>query len=435
MKNHSFKDFSLKPWLEDVVEQLGFKQPTPIQLKVIPSVLNHDSVVGQSQTGSGKTHAFLIPLFNQLNFEKKEVQFVITTPTRELASQIFDNVKEILSYLDDDKQVDAKLLIGGTDKKRSIEKLTEQPEIIVATPGRLLDLAQEGVVNLYTAKSFVVDETDLMLDLGLINEIDQILVKTNPSVQLLVFSATVPKRLQPFLKKYMENPTFIEIKGHVSSDLLENRLVPLRHRSLATLIKRISETIQPYLAIIFANSKETCDQLYAELNAQGLNVGLLHGGLKSRERKRVLRDIQALKYQYIVATDLAARGIDIEGVSHVINAELPKEAEFFTHRVGRTARAGMEGTAIHLYDDQDLPLLNKLSEQGIQFTTYDIVKSEWKEIKPWDKRTIRKKEKDNLDREAWKRVRKPKKVKPGYKKKMRKEQEKIKRTLKKKKYK
>src|SRR5690625_2352468 len=126
MKNHSFKDFSLKPWLEDVVEQLGFKQPTPIQLKVILSVLNHDSVVGQSQTGSGKTHAFLIPLFNQLNFEKKEVQFVITTPTRELASQIFDNVKEILSYLDDDKQVDAKLLIGGTDKKRSIEKLTEQ---------------------------------------------------------------------------------------------------------------------------------------------------------------------------------------------------------------------------------------------------------------------------------------------------------------------
>src|SRR5690625_7495450 len=118
MKNHSFKDFSLKPWLEDVVEQLGFKQPTPIQLKVIPSVLNHDSVVGQSQTGSGKTHAFLIPLFNQLNFEKKEVQFVITTPTRELASQIFDNVKEILSYLDDDKQVDAKLLIGGTDKKK-----------------------------------------------------------------------------------------------------------------------------------------------------------------------------------------------------------------------------------------------------------------------------------------------------------------------------
>lgn len=433
MKNYQFKAFGLKPWINDLFDQLGFKQPTPIQQQVIPSALKNESIVGQSQTGSGKTHAFLLPLFNQLDFDKKEVQFVITTPTRELASQIFDKVKEILTYLPEGKEVNAKLFIGGTDKKRSIERLTEQPQVIVATPGRLLDMAQEGTLKLYTARSFVVDEADLMLDLGLINEIDQILVKANPAIQILLFSATIPKRLQPFLKKYMENPNFIEINNQLSPNLLEHRLVPLRHRTPSVLISRMAKTIHPYLAIIFANGKETCDKLYAELNELGLNVGLLHGGLQARERKRVLRDIQALKYQYIVATDLAARGIDIEGVSHVINAELPKETEFFTHRVGRTARAGMEGTAIHLYTDQDVTLLDKLEEQGIKFTTYDIVKSDWKEIKDWNKRTTRKKESDSLDKEAWKRVRRPKKVKPGYKKKMRIEQEQIKRKLKRKK--
>ncbi|HHU19383.1 MAG TPA: DEAD/DEAH box helicase [Bacilli bacterium] len=434
MKNYDFKAFNLKPELERTVDQLGFKQPTAIQEKVIPATLRNESIIGQSQTGSGKTHAFLLPLFNQLNPEEKNVQFVVTTPTRELASQIFDQVKKILTLLNFEQQVQAKLFIGGTDKKRTIEKLTEQPAIIVATPGRLLDLINEGAVNIYTARSFVVDEADLMLDLGLINEIDQILVKADPNVQILVFSATIPKRLQPFLQKYLNNPTFIEIKDHVSPNLLENRLVPLRHRKPAEVIGQIAKAIHPYLAIIFANGKEACDELYHDLAQQGLNVGILHGGLSARERKRVLKEIQALRYQYIVATDLAARGIDIEGVSHVINAQLPKETEFFIHRIGRTARAGMEGTAIHLYGEDDFPLLTKLSEDGLEFSNYEIVKGEWREIKAWNHRTVREKRGNDLDQEAWKRVKRPKKVKPGYKAKLRKEQQRIKRKLKQDKY-
>lgn len=434
MKKYDFKAINLNPWLEEVVDQLGFKQPTPIQQQVIPVALTGESIIGQSQTGSGKTHAFLLPLFNQLELNKKEVQFVVTTPTRELASQIFDQVKKILALSGLEHQIQAKLFIGGTDKKRTIEKLTEQPDIIVATPGRLLDLMNEGAISIYTARSFVVDEADLMLDLGLINEIDQILVKASPSIQLLVFSATIPKRLQPFLKKYMENPTFIEIKDQISPNLLENRLVPLRHRNPAEIISQIAQTIHPYLAIIFANGKEACDELYHELSQRGLNVGILHGGLSARERKRVVKDIQSLKYQYVVATDLAARGIDIEGVSHVINAQLPKEVEFFVHRVGRTARAGMEGTAIHLYTDQDRALLSKLTEDGVEFSNYDIIKGEWREVKAWNNRKLRGNQKDDLDQEAWKRVKRPKKVKPGYKVKLRKEQERIKRKLKKDKY-
>lgn len=430
MKKHEFEEFNLKPGLERVVAELGFKHPTPIQQQVIPAALRSESIIGQSQTGSGKTHAFLLPLFNQLNPNKKGVQFVVTTPTRELASQIFDQVKKILALTDQEDQVQAKLFIGGTDKKRTIEKLTEQPAIIVATPGRLLDLINEGAVNIYTASSFVVDEADLMLDLGLINEIDQMLVKADPKVQILVFSATIPKRLQPFLRKYMDNPTFIEIKDHVSANLLENRLIPLRHRKPADVIYQIAETIHPYLAIIFTNGKEACNELYAELSKRGLNVGILHGGLTARERKRVLKDIQALKYQYIVATDLAARGIDIEGVSHVINAQLPKEVEFFVHRIGRTARAGMEGTAIHLYGDQDHQLLGKLTAEGFEFANFEIVKGEWREAKAWNMRKERGKQVDDLDQEAWKRVKRPAKVKPGYKTKMRQEQQRIKRKLK-----
>lgn len=431
MEKHQFKEYNLKPWIQDVVDQLGFNNPTPIQHKVIPAVLRNENVIGQSQTGSGKTHAFLLPLFNQLAFDKKEVQFVVVAPTRELATQIFDEVKRISSFLNEQQQVRAKLFIGGTDRKRTIGKLTEQPQIIVATPGRLLDLVKDGSINLYTVRSFVIDEADLMLDLGLIHEIDQMLVKSNPEIQIMVFSATIPERLQPFLKKYLQKPTHIQITDQQSENKIENRLIPLRHRQPAKVITQISKTINPYLAIIFANGKEACNELYSELVKEGLNVGIIHGGLGARERKRVLKDIQALKYQYIVATDLAARGIDIEGVSHVINAQLPKEIEFFVHRIGRTARAGMEGTAIHLYTEQDLPLLEKLTEQGMDFVTYDIIKDEWKEINPWNERKLRKKQGNDLDQEAWRKVRKPKKVKPGYKVKMKKQQERFKRQLKK----
>ncbi len=168
-------------------------------------------------------------------------------------------------------------------------------------------------------------------------------------------------------------------------------MVALKHREPAQVIWQISKLIQPYLAIIFTNGKDRADELAASLQEKGLDVGLIHGGLSQRERKRVLKEIQQLKYQYIVATDLAARGIDIKGVSHVINAELPKEESFYIHRVGRTARAGMEGTAINLYREDDLGLIQKLEKKGIQYTFYDIVKGEWQETKAWNARQTRKK--------------------------------------------
>lgn len=431
MKNHQFKQYNLHNWVHRIIDQLAFESPTPIQQKVIPAALRRENIIGQSHTGSGKTHAFLLPLFNQLDLEKQEVQFVITSPTRELATQIYDEVKKMIQYSEYPEQIDAKLFIGGTDKKRVIEKLTVPPKIVVGTPGRMLDLIQEGVLDIYSARSFVVDEADLMLDLGLMEEIDQMLVRANEKIQLFVFSATIPERLQPFLNKYMFNPSYFHIKDHFAPETIEHRLIPLRHRKAPDVIANIAKAINPYIAIIFTNGKAAADELHQALQEKGLQPGIVHGGLKPRERKRVLKDIHALRYQYIVATDLAARGIDIKGVSHVINAQMPKEEEFYLHRVGRTARAGMEGTAINLYSEEDTPLIEKLVQRGITFTNYDVVQGEWREVKAWNERKRRKKEGNDIDKAAWHKVKKPNKVKPGYKKKMKYKHDKIKKQLKK----
>ncbi|WP_087971695.1 DEAD/DEAH box helicase [Oceanobacillus rekensis] len=429
MKNNNFDHFAFHPILKDIVGSLNFKQPTEIQEKVIPAILKGQSVIGQSRTGSGKTHAYLLPLFNQLDTNKQEVQFVITAPTRELATQIHDEVRKMIHYAERDGKWIAKLLVGGTDKQKMVDKLKTPPHIIVGTPGRILDLVNDNVLSIYSATSFVIDEADLMLDLGFINDVDQLLVKSKKDIQLMVFSATIPQRLEHFFKKYLENPLYVKIDEHFSPETMEHRLVARKHRNDADIIMDISKVIRPYLAIIFTNGKKQANELVESLQKRGLDVGLIHGGLAPRERKRALKEIQNLRYQYVVATDLASRGIDIKGVSHVINAQIPKEEEFYIHRVGRTARAGMEGTAISIYDEPDLKLIDKLEQKGLTFSYVEVKDGEWKEAKSWNTRKLRTKTTTNVEKEAWKQVQKTNKVKPGYKKKMKRQQESIKRQM------
>lgn len=429
METRQFNEFGFKPFIMDVVKGLNFKEPTEIQARVFPAALKGKSVIGQSHTGSGKTHAFLLPLFNQIDTDNQEVQFVITSPTRELATQIYEEVKTIIKLAGKEDVWRSKLLIGGTDKQKMADKLKQTPNIIVGTPGRILDLVKSGAVTIHLASSFVIDEADLMLDLGFINEVDQLLTRTKKDIQLLVFSATIPQRLEHFFKKYLENPLHVKIDDQLSPETMEHRLIDRRHRSDAELIMRISKVITPYLALIFANSKKQADELAKELNERGLDVGLIHGGLTPRERKRVLKDIQGLRYQYVVATDLASRGIDIKGISHVINAQMPKEEEFYIHRVGRTARAGLEGTAISFYDAHDLKLIDRLEQKKLEFIFSDIKNDEWIAGKAWNKRAIRVKGSNDIEKQAWQKVRKSSKVKPGHKKKMNYEQKAIKRQL------
>ncbi|GAB4073430.1 DEAD-box ATP-dependent RNA helicase CshB [Barrientosiimonas marina] len=427
--DNQFNQLSFHPVIKEVINQLAFHEPTPIQQQAMPSILQGTSVIGQSQTGSGKTHTYLLPLFNRLDAAKQEVQFVITAPTRELASQIYDEVKTIIQKAEKADEWSAKLLVGGTDRQKMLDKLKKPPHIIVGTPGRILDAVKSGAVSIYSSSAFVIDEADLSLELGLIQDIDQLLIRTKEDLQILAFSATIPEQLEHFYRKYMENPLRVKINDSLLPETLEHRLISAEHRNDADMIYGISRAIQPYLAIIFTNGKDEADALAASLQQKGLKVGIIHGGLSPRERKRTFKEIQNLHYQYIVATDLASRGIDIKGVSHVINAQLPKEDNFYVHRAGRTARAGMEGTVISLYHDADNQLIGKLQQKGITFTFWDIRNGEWQQTKSRNERNRRQKTASQTDGAAWQKVKKPKKVKPGYKKKMKKQKETIKKTM------
>lgn len=418
-----FTDYQFKPFLREAIQNLGFEQPTPIQKEMIPLILKHTSAIGQAHTGTGKSHSFLIPLVEQLDADRDELQAVVTAPTRELASQLYEELKKLIA----ESSIRSALLIGGTDKKRSAEKLRITPHIVIGTPGRIRDMAESGALPIHTATQLVIDEADLAFDMGFIEDIDQFASRMPEQLNMYVFSATIPEKLKPFLEKYMEAPVHIQIGDRKPlTEGMHYALVPVRSMDRRKKLLHVMEAIQPYLAIIFTNTKQNADALADYLLEHGIKPGRIHGDLSPRERTRMMKQVRDLEYQYIVATDLAARGIDIPGVSHVINYELPDDLEFFIHRVGRTARAGLEGTAITLYEPSEEDQINRIEKLGIPFVHQDVKHGEWVEIKERQARKKRVKEQDEIDRQAAMRIRKPAKVKPGYKKKMTKEIEQFK---------
>ncbi|MCP3741369.1 DEAD/DEAH box helicase [Rossellomorea sp. BNER] len=422
---NQFNQFQFKPFVNKAIENLGFLEPTEIQKKMIPLILKNKSAIGQSQTGTGKTHSYLLPILNRIDPNLSEVQAVITAPTRELAQQIYGEVLKIAKESDD--EMTARCFIGGTDKQRTIEKLKVQPHVVIGTPGRINDLVKEQALFVHTAVTLVVDEADLMLDMGFIQDVDQIAGRMPEELQMLVFSATIPEKLKPFLKKYMENPQYAHVEPeHISAKNIHHFIVPRKSRKKIDLLHDMLISLNPYLGIVFANTKVRADEVADALLEKGLKVGRLHGGLTPRDRKRVMKQVRDLEFQYIVATDLAARGIDIEGVSHIINYEIPSDLDFYVHRTGRTARAGSSGIAVTIYEAADEDSLNQLEKMGIVFEHKDLQKGEWTNLQERHKRKNRQKTDNEIDKKAKSLVRKPKKVKPGYKKKMKWEMDKIK---------
>ncbi len=430
MKETLFERFSFQPFIIEAIKQLQFYKPTEIQERLIPSILRGESVIGQSQTGTGKTHAYLLPIIEKIDPNRFEVQAVITAPTRELATQIYHEILKITKHCPDHQPIVARCFVGGTDKQKAIEKLKKQPHIVVGTPGRINDLIREQALFVHTASMLVVDEADLMLDMGFIVDVDQIAARMPKELQMLVFSATIPEKLKPFLKKYMENPKYVHVDPkQVTAEKIEHILVPLRHRDKLKLLYEMLISYNPYLAIVFTNTKKMADEVADALSERGLKIGILHGDLTPRERKKMMKQIRDLEFQYIVATDLAARGIDIQGVSHVINYELPRDLEFYVHRVGRTARAGYTGIATTIYEPSDQDALTKLEKMGIDFLHRDLVRGEWVDLPVWNQRSKRIKQEGELEQLVKKVVKKPKQVKPGYKKKLQEEIEKQKKRL------
>ncbi|KAF1189652.1 DEAD/DEAH box helicase [Streptococcus agalactiae] len=415
----SFKDFNFKPYIQRALDELKFVDPTDVQAKLIPVVRSGRDLVGESKTGSGKTHTFLLPIFEKLDESSNDVQVVITAPSRELATQIYQATKQIAEH--SEQEIRVVNYVGGTDKLRQIEKLkVSQPHIVIGTPGRIYDLVKSGDLAIHKAHTFVVDEADMTLDVGFLDTVDKIAGSLPKDVQILVFSATIPQKLQPFLKKYLTNPVMEKIKtATVITDTIDNWLLSTKGRDKNAQILELSKLMQPYLAMIFVNTKERADELHSYLSSNGLKVAKIHGGIAPRERKRIMNQVKNLEFEYIVATDLAARGIDIEGVSHVINDAIPQDLSFFVHRVGRTGRNGLSGTAITLYQPSDDSDIRELEKLGINFIPKVIKNGEFQDTYDRDRRNNREKSYQKLDTEMIGLVKKKKKkIKPGYKKKI-----------------
>ncbi|GEP78524.1 DEAD/DEAH box helicase [Staphylococcus carnosus] len=427
VKQHPFEQFGLDPKLIDAVSDLNFNQPTEIQQRVIPKILKGTSIIGQSQTGTGKSHAFLLPLIERIDPSIQEPQAIVVAPTRELAQQLYKAAQHLTEFK---KDVKVSLFIGGTDFERDKQRCNVQPQLVIGTPTRINDLSKDGTLHAHLANYLVVDEADLMIDLGLIEDVDHIAARLEDNANIAVFSATIPKSLHPFLNKYLNQPELIEVNSKTQNKKnIDFYLIPTKGAAKVDKTKALIDILNPYLCIIFCNSRESADELAEELIADGLKIGMIHGGLSPRERKQQMKRIRNLDFQFVIASDLASRGIDIEGVSHVINFDVPKDIDFFTHRVGRTGRGQYKGEAFTLFTPDEEELVGEIEDRGYQFKDIDLKNGEIKPIKAHNTRKTRTKKDDHLTTQVKRKIKRgnKKKVKPGYKKKFKRELEDLKR--------
>ncbi|MDA3931639.1 MAG: DEAD/DEAH box helicase [Tenericutes bacterium] len=406
-----------KTYLNDALAGIHFSELTDVQEKVYELDKQKRNLIVEAKTGSGKTHAFLLPILDQLEENADYVQAIILAPTRELAAQIHRFLKELTDYSPTEIKVD--LITGGIDRDQIIEKLGHrQPDIVIGTPGRIHDLVfKENVLKIHQANYFIIDEADMALDENFVDELSN-LANVSTTAKKMVFSATIPERFTSFLKKYLDNPITMSVHPEEISNLnIEHFFIKSREKERQVVLKEIISAVNPYLAIIFCNKKESAEEVYQLLVNQGENVALFHGGIAYRKRKQLIQRINQLDFQYIVATDILARGIDIIGVSHIINYELPNDIEFYIHRTGRTGRVNMDGQAISIYEFDDNKYLDKLEHMGVQSSYKEIKDKQLVEARQRNKRDSRDWKENELDRLAKQKVKKPTKVKPGYKKK------------------
>lgn len=416
MRMKRFEDFNLKKETVRFIAANGFREPTPVQEEVIPAALRGKDIIGLSSTGSGKTHAYLIPIMEKIDPSLEYTQAVITAPTRELAVQIYEMARKMQDELPD---LRIRLYVGGQDRERDIAQLeSSQPHIAIGTPGRIKDLfLNAGALRIEKAGILVVDEADMTLEFGFLNEIDAFAGRLSEDLQMMAFSATMPDQLRPFIRRYMHSPVTFEIgeKVRFNPDI-RHVLVPCYHHSYGETIRSILPGFNPYVCLIFANTRQEASEIAEDLRSHGMKVSEIHGDLTSRQRKQAMKEIAGAKHTYVVATDLAARGIDIGEVSHVISCGFPEDLEYYVHRAGRTGRAGSTGTCYALYRESDNGSIRSLQKRGIRFEHQRFKNGSWQQLRPFGAK--RRKPDDELTKQISQiMTKKNTKVKPGYKKK------------------
>lgn len=360
----SFQTLGLKSEIIDVLKKNGIKDPTPIQEMAIMPIFRGKDVIAKAQTGTGKTLAFLLPILQRVNASVFQEQVLIIAPTRELVKQLADEAKIIAEVLN----IDVLPLIGGRTIEGQLQQLGRHPQVILGTPGRLLDHVARNSLRLNSVKQIVLDEADQMLHMGFLPDVESLIEHTSPNRQLMLFSATIPDRIKKLAKSYMNKPVFVEAKSeNVTLDTIEQKVFVMNESDKLPRLKQMLIEDNPFLAIVFCNKKEGAIALSYELAAAGFNIGEIHGDMPQGRRQQILKEFINCRTQILVSTDIAARGIDIEGISHIYNYDVPHDVDYYIHRIGRTGRAGNTGIAITFATPEDEHWLRKI-ERAIQAT-------------------------------------------------------------------
>lgn len=374
----NFSALGIRPELTQFLQQAGITRPTPVQVQAIPVLLAGRDIIAQAQTGTGKTLAFLLPILEKLRATAPHVQALIITPTRELTLQITAEAKKIAAVLD----INVLSVYGGQDVAEQIRKLRGQPHLVIGTPGRLLDHARRKTLVLAGVTKLVLDEADQMLHMGFLEEVEEVIQLTSPKRQTMLFSATMPPKVRALAARYMTKPADIHIQTqNVTLDEIKQIIIELPEADKLDKLCRLIDESQPYLAIVFCHTKDRAKAVNTALIQRGYKADELHGDLSQAKRTQVLRRFSAAKLQILVATDIAARGLDIEGVTHVFSYDIPHDPESYIHRIGRTGRAGETGTAVTFVAPGEQQYL-RLIEQGIKSSLEKFKANGQKVVKP-----------------------------------------------------
>ena len=361
-----FKDLGLSKETINSLDQIGFEEPTPIQIKTIPKILKNDQdIVGQAQTGTGKTAAFALPIIELIDPKINKLQAFILTPTRELAGQIAEEINTLRGK----RNLKVTAIYGGQSITQQFRRLKEGAQIVIGTPGRILDHIKRKSIDLSNLKLLVLDEADEMLNMGFITDVEKILKFTPKNKRTLLFSATMPNKILDLAKRHMQNFEFLQIKNErLTTSLTEQIYFEVRETDKFEALTRIIDIENDFYGLIFARTKVEVDRLAQKLKNRGYLSEAIHGDIAQNQREKIFQNFKDKKIKILIATDVAARGINVDNLTHVVNYALPQDPESYVHRIGRTGRAGNEGTAITLitpYEYHKLTFIQRITKTDI----------------------------------------------------------------------
>ena len=355
----NFKNLGISHDIDNVLKKSGIQNPTPIQQDSIIHILNNKDVIAEAQTGTCKTLAFLLPIFENISLNSQGIQALIISPTRELAIQITEEANKLSTA----KDIGVLSMYGGKDIGSQMKKLKGNIKLIIATPGRLLDHLKRKTVKLNTLKTIVLDEADQMLLMGFRNEIDLIMKETPKKKQTLCFSATMDSAVKKLAYRYMNDPIIVSVKKEeITLANINQEVVETIDREKREALCKVLDEDNPFMAIIFCRTKRRADELEVVMHRRGYNCKVIHSDIQQSKRERIMKSFRNADIQYLIATDVASRGLDIGGVDHIYNYDIPENVETYIHRIGRTGRAGEKGYTCLFVDPKDSRMLSEIEK-------------------------------------------------------------------------